>query len=546
MFPWRTYRREWLRGDIVAGITVASICIPESLGYADIVGLPLQTGLYTALVPAIVFAVLASSRQLVVGADSATAALVAAGAGAVVAATAPGYSGAVAVLSVMTGALLVLMAVLRLGFLADLISAPVLSGFLSGVGVSLVIGKLPGMLGIDATGSTWDKLVAPWRNIDAISWTSAALSAGVVAIMLIGERVHWRLPAALAGLVTMSVVAAGIDAADRGVAMVGAIPPGLPSVELPSIGPGELATMLPFAAAIAVVVLAQSAAVARSFGAKNNYRIDENADLLALGAANAVSGVTGGFAVNGSPPRTSAGDKAGGRSQVVNLVMALVVGLILLFATGLFAYIPAPVLDAVVFAIGIGLIQVAQLRSIASCRRAEFATAMVALAVVAFVGVKEGVLLAVLISLADRLRRQYRPADVVLAEPGHVDPRLARRIGPRRPIPEDVVVFRYGTSLFFENASYFTDRIHSVLRSAQGPVHLLVLDLAAMSDLDYTGVQTLQRMARDLDPRGVHVVITELAPSVSWLVVTSGLEDLVQVVPRLEDAVFAPRGQRAG
>ena len=392
MFLLTGYRKEWLAGDLVAGVTVTAIAIPESLGYASIAGLPVQTGLYCALLPAILFAIVASSRQLVVGADSATAALVAAGAGAVVAASSDTYPGTVAALGLITAGILLLMGVARLGFLADLISQPVLAGFLSGVGVSLIIGKLPGMLGIEASGTTWDKLVDTVTNLGDVNGASAVLGVGVVVSMLVMERVLPKLPAALLAVMAFSVLGVLVHAEGRGVAMVGKVPAGLPSLTIPTFSSGEVARLAATAAAIAMVVLAQSAAVARSFATKNGYRDDTNQDIYALAAANGGSALTGGFAINGSPPRTAAGDAAGSRSQIVNIVMALVIGLVLLFATGLFEYLPSPVLDGVVFAIGVGLVKVAQLRAIKRARLFEFGAALLALVVVAFIGVEQGIL----------------------------------------------------------------------------------------------------------------------------------------------------------
>ncbi len=225
-----------------------------------------------------------------------------------------------------------------------------------------------------------------------------------------------------------SLVAALVNASAKGVAMVGEVPAGLPSFSLPTITWSTVIALVPGAFAIAIVILAQSAAVSRSFATKNGYPDDTNRDLMALAAANAGSAVTGGFAVNGSPPRTAASDGAGGKSQVVNLVMAALIALILLFATGLFAYLPSPVLDAVVFAIGVGLIKVPTLRSILRERPFEFAVAAVVLLVVAFVGVEQGIFLGVVVSLIDRLRRQYAPTDEVLAVDGKLEQRLAARI----------------------------------------------------------------------------------------------------------------------
>jgi MFS superfamily sulfate permease-like transporter len=515
-------RAGW-RGDIVAGVTVAAIAIPESLGYARIVGLPVQTGLYCALLPAVVFAFLASSRQLVVGADSATAALVAAGAGAVAASSSPEYAGAVAVLGLVTAAFLLVMAGARLGFLADLISAPVLAGFLSGVGVSLIIGKLPGVLGIEASGTTWQKLQATITGLDDINWASAVLGAGVVATMVFGGRVAPKVPAALLALVLFSVVGVLLDAEDRGVAMVGALPPGLPSFALPTIESGEMARLAASAAAIAVVVLAQSAAVARSFAAKHGERVDTNADLIGLAGANAASAVTGGFAINGSPPRTAAGDAAGGRSQRVNLVMAGVIALLLLVGSGVFAYVPSPVLDGIVLGIGIHLLKIPELRQVRAVRRVEWWIAMLALVVVAFVGVEQGVLLAVAVSIVDRARRQYHPSEQVLTPGG-------------APVP-GVLVYRFGAELFFANASYFDERIADLRAAAPDPVRAVVLDGSAMTDVDVTGTDSLRRLAEDLRAHGGRLVLTGVSADARACIEAAGLTELATIAESMDEAM---------
>jgi sulfate permease, SulP family len=539
------YQRTWLRGDLVAGATVTAIAIPESLGYASIAGLPVQTGLYCALVPAILFALVASSRQLVVGADSATAALVAAGAGAVVASSSKDYPATVAVLGLITAGILLLMAVARLGFLADLISMPVLAGFLSGVGVSLIIGKLPGMLGIEASGTTWDKLVDTVTNLGDVNAASAGLALGVVVSMLVMERVLPKLPAALLAVVAFSVLGVLIGAEARGVAMVGEVPAGLPSLTIPALSSGEVGRLVATAAGIAVVILAQSAAVARSFATKNGYRDNTNQDLYALAAANTGSALTGGFAINGSPPRTAAGDAAGSRSQMVNIVMALIIAFVLLFATGLFEYLPSPVLDAVVFAIGIGLVKVAQLRAIRRTRLFEFGAALLAAVVVAFVGVEQGILLAVLVSLVDRLRRQYQPKDEVLALDGEVAPRIRDRVDADTQL-DGILVFRFGTGLFFENASHFDQRVRDLISAATNPVRSVVIDAAAMDDIDFTGTEVLRRQAEDLAARDIRMYLTELSPDAEGCVRRAGLEHVVTIVARLEEAVAYAAAPAAG
>jgi high affinity sulfate transporter 1 len=530
-----------VRYDVLAGVTVAAIAIPESLGYAKIAGLPIQTGLYCALLPAVLFALAGSSRQLVVGADSATAALVAAGAGAVATAGSAQYASAVGVLAILTAACLLLVVLARLDFLADLISQPVLAGFLSGVGVSLVIGNLPPMLGIEASGSTWDKLVATVTGLGDVNGTSAALGLGTVAVMLLVEKRLSKLPAALVSLVLLSLIGYLLQAQERGVAMVGTIPAGLPQVSVPQVESGEVARMAATAASIAVVVLAQSAAVSRSFALKNHYPVSVRQDMAGLALANLGSAFTSGFAINGSPPRTAAGDGARSRSQLVNIVMAVTVGLVLLFLTGLFEYIPSAVLDAVVFTIGLLLVKWQTLRGVARASRSEFLVAMVTLLVVAFVGVEQGVLLAILLSLVDRLRRQYHPHSDVLASEGEVAPRLVSRLSARGPLPagamDGVVVYRFGAPLFFENATYFGEQVRGLLAAEPPTGCVMVLDAAAMEDLDYTGAQTLAELGREIRAGGGELVLTETSDEVLAMVAATGVGADLRLVPRLEDAV---------
>ncbi len=532
----RGYRLAWLRGDLLAGVTVAAICIPESLGYATIAGLPVQTGLYCALLPAVLFALIASSRQLVVGADSATAALVAAGAGIVATSGSAEYAGAVAVLGLLTAAFLLLMGVLRLGFLADLISRPVLAGFLSGVGVSLIIGKLPDVLGITVSGTTWDKLVGTVTNLDEVNVTSALLGLGVVLVMVGALKLPPGVPAALVALVAFSLVAAVIDAGSKGVTYVGALPPGLPSITVPSMSAGEVASLAGTAASIALVVLAQSAAVARSYANKNRYKDEVNADLLGLSAANAGSALTGGFAINGSPPRTAAGDSAGSRSQMVNLVMAAVIGLILLFASGLFAYIPSTVLDGIVLGIGIHLLKIADLRAVLRARPLEFWIALLTLLVVAFIGVEQGILLAILASVLDRARRAYLPSEETPIASGALSARAAERMPGADPAAlAGVLAYRFGASLFFANATRFDERVRELIAAADPAVHTLVIDAGAMSDIDVTGADVLRDLATDLAGQGCRTVVTDLSDDAAAVLQRAGVDDVVTVLPHVED-----------
>lgn len=524
----RGYDRKWLRADIMAALVVAAIAIPQSLGYAVIVGVPVQAGLYCALLAPIVFAMFTSSRRLIVGADSATAVLVAAGASSVAVAGSSEYGAAVAILGVLTAIILVVMAAARLGFLADLISQPVLIGFLAGVGVQLIVSKFPEMLGLSFHGNLLEVLGYLATHLHEIHWPTVALSAGVLALISVGMKFKW--PGALLALLFSVIVTAAFGLENIGVAVVGAVPAGLPGLTLPPLSFEMIGSLLVTAGSIAVVVLTQSLAVIRSSAARHDEKVNDNKDLMSLGFANAASALTGGFAINGSPPRTSASEMAGGRSQLVNVFMAIIIALVLLFATGLFEYMPVAVLAVIVFHIGLHLIRFHELKGIYLLRKSEFVIAMIALGGVAVLGVQNGIMIAVALALIERLRRQYRPHDEVLL----IDQKFAdwanERLGiDKRQIdaPEGLVIYRFNDALFFENANYFLRRVTKIIESAKQPVKYLVLDAGAISDIDYTAVQALRQLYQQLDADDIQLAVAHVHPRMKALLQQYGLLDLI-------------------
>lgn len=522
------YKPKWLRNDFMAALVVTAIAIPESLGFAVIVGLPVETGLYCALLAPIVFAAFTSSKRLVVGADSATAALVASGAATLAMAGTPEYANAIAVLGLVTGAILLIMSFARFGFLADLISQPVLVGFISGVGIQLLIGKLPEMLGLHAHGNLFEKLMTVLNNISHIEIATAVLSALVVGIIVAGWKLRW--PGALLALLLTIVATKLLSLPSLGIEVVGSVPPGFPAFVFPQVTMDVIINLLPAAFSIAVVILAQSLAVIRNSAARHEEKVKDNQDLLALGLANTTSALVGGFAINGSPPRTSAGEMAGGRSQLVNVIMAVLIGVVLLAATGLFAYVPVASLAAVVFTIGLHLLKITELKRIWKMRRTEFVIAMVALAGVAALGVQQGVMIAVVLSLVERLRRQYRPHDEVLLRDQEYAEWAAERLhAGKQPLeaPAGLLIYRFNDALFFENTTYFLKRVTKVIKGAKNPVNYFILDASAISDIDYTAAQALGRLAGQLNADDIQLAIAHVSPRLRYLLRRYGLNDLI-------------------
>ena len=504
--------RSRLLPEALAGLTLAALGIPEVLGYATIAGMPVETGLYTLLLPMAVFAILGSSRHLVVAADSATAAILAAALSGLAVAGSERYVRLAGLAALLTGVLLLAARLARLGFLANFLSRTVLVGFLTGVGIQVAVGQLPAMLGVTAPSKqTLSKLLEVARALPHAHAADLAVSIGVIAIVLAARLVTRRIPGPLIAVIIAIGVSRAADLARHGVALVGPVPRGLPAVGLPALGWHEATALSGLAASMFVVILAQSAATSRAYAVKYEEAFNENTDLVGLGAANAAAAFSGTFVVNGSPTKAQIVDSAGGRSQLAPLFTAAVVLVVLLLFTGPLAYLPDAALAAVVFLIAIGLIDVKGMRSIRAVRKREWAVALIATAAVVVLGVEYGIVVAVVASIVDHLRHSYSPLNSVLVK---------SPAGRWQPVPvlpgarteDGLVVYRFGTSLYYANASRLLDDI-TVLVGQGGPLRWLVLDCAAIGDVDYTASGVLARVIEHVQRRHIRFAVsTVLGP----------------------------------
>ncbi len=503
---FRGYERAWLAGDLVAGVTLAAIAIPECMGYTKIAGTPVVTGLYTILLPIAAFALLGSSRHLVVGADSATAAILFSGLAGVAAPFSPHWLSLTSAAALLTAAFLIISSVFRLGFLADFLSRTVLVGFLSGVGVSLLVGEIPDMLGIAKSGNGFVADVAAVVTSGMHAHVpTLTMSIAVVVVILVLERFARNVPGSLVAVV-LAIVSTWIFALDRyGIAIVGRVQPGLPSIGLPDATVHEYVALLPTCASMFLVIVAQSAATSRSFAQKYSEPLHENRDLFALAAANALAGISSTFVVNGSPTKTAIVDAAGSRTQVAQLTTAAVVLAVLLAATALIERLPVAALAALVFLIGLKLIDIRSLRQIYRFRTITFAVAIATLIAVVVLGVERGIFVAIALSVLDHLRQEYHPKDVVLVAPG--GKWKAEKADPGIETEPGLIVYRFEAPLFFANADYFAARVTGVVTRARHPVKWFVLDLVSMDDIDYTGGLTLSTVVRQLQQKGITVAV---------------------------------------
>ncbi len=507
--------RARLAHDVLAGLTLASINVPQLLGYTRIAGMPIVTGLYTGLLPAVAFALLGSSRHLVVAADSATAAILAASLSAMATPASDHYVALAAVLALLVAALLLGARLFRLGFLADFLSRTVLVGFLTGVGFQVAVGMLGDMLGLPvASRQPLVQLREIAAGFAAVHLPTLALSAAVACAVVLGRRLLPRVPVPLFAVVGATAASWYGDFASRGFSVIGRIPGGLPPLAagLGAIRPEETLALLPVALSCALVVIAQSAATVRAYALMHRERDDIDTDILGLAAANAAAGLSGTFVVNGSLTQTAVADRAGAGSQWAQLTFAAVVLAVLLFLTGPLAYLPHGVLAAIVFTIGLGMIDLRGLRQIRSESPGEFRVALVTAATVALVGVEQGVLLAVALSLLRHVHHSYRPhtSVMVIDHEGRLEP---VPVVPGTQSARGLVVYRFGSDLFYANENRFADEVRSLVAHAPDPVRWLVVDAGAITDLDYSAARSLRELCEELRESGIELAFGRVNPS---------------------------------
>ena len=541
-------RPQGLRGalrDALAGVTLASMNIPQVLGYTRIAGTPVVTGLYTVFLPLVAFAVFGSSRHLVVAADSATASIFASGLSGMAAPESAHYMDLVAVVALLTAGLLLLARIFRLGFLADFLSRTVLVGFLTGVGFQVGIAMLGGLLGIDVdsprtVGQFWEIL----NRLAQVHLPTLYLSVLVVGLLLASRYLLPRLPMAL--FVVVGAIAASFahDFQGIGIATLGPVPGGLPHFALPTVTWDELLRLVPIAASCFVIIIAQSAVTAGGFAIRHHERVDEDADILGLSTANAAAALSGAFVVNGSPTQTAMAEQAGARSQFAQLVFAGVVVLVLLFLTGPLQYLPHCVLAGIVFTIAVGLIDVAGLRDIRRESPGEFWLAVVTAAMVTLVGVEQGILLAVALSLLRHVRHSYRPHTSVLA-PDAAGRWLPTPARPGAQSEPGLVVYRFGADLFYANAHRFSGEVCSLIEHAPTPVRWFVVDAGAITDIDYSAARDLHDLCDELKGRGVLLVFGRVGPDLRGDMDRHGILALIRadrIFATLHEAIALARG----
>jgi high affinity sulfate transporter 1 len=510
----RTYQRPWLAKDLMAGLVLTAILVPVGMGYAEAAGLPAIYGLYATIVPLIAYAIFGPSRILVLGPDSSLAAIIAATVVPLAAGDPERLVALAGMLALMTGALCILAGLARFGFITDLLSKPVRLGYLNGIALTVIIGQLPKLLGFSSSGENLiQEAVSLVQGVaqGMTNWTAFAIGASCLAIVLIFKRRWPRIPGVLIAVVGATIVVGLFDlAATAGVSVVGPLPQGLPSFQIPVVSLADMGALLAGAVAITLVSFADMSVLSRTFALRGGYEVDQNQEIIALGAANVAAGFFQGFSISSSSSRTPVAEQAGAKTQLTGVVGALCIALLLVFAPTLLQNLPNAALGAVVITACLSLVDIEGLARLYRLRRGEFFLALACFLGVALIGVIQGIFIAVGLALLGFIWRAWRPYDAVL---GRVDGLKGyhdvTRYPEARRIP-GLVLFRWDAPLFFANAEVFREHVLQAVASAPTPTRWVVVAAEPVTDIDVTAAEALSALDDDLQGAGIELCFAEM------------------------------------
>jgi sulfate permease, SulP family len=529
----RGYHKSWLGGDLLAGVTVAAYLVPQVMAYAEVAGLPAITGLWAAVAPLIAYAILGSSRQLSVGPESSTA-LMTAAAVTVLVTDQQFYAATAAALGLAVGTICLICWLARLGFLANLLSHPVLIGYMAGIAGLMIVSQLGKVSGIAVEG---DSVLSELRffvaHIGQVHLPTLLVAAGTFALLVSFQRLLPRWPGPLMAMVLAAVAVAVLDVDQMGVDTVGAVPRGLPPASIPDFSTIDLSTLLPAALGVTIVAYTDNIVTARAFAARRGEEIDARQEFLALGAANLGAGMFSGFPVSSSGSRTVIGDAVGSRTQLYSVVAAAVVLLTLLFLGPALSTFPLAALGALVIFAALRLIDFAELRRIARFRRSELFLALATTASVLIFDVLYGIAVAVALSILELLRRIARPHDGILGYvPGLAGMHDIDDYATGRQVP-GLLVYRYDAPLFFANAEDFKRRALAAVDAADPPVEWFLLNAEANTEIDLTAVDALEQVRKTLAERGIVYALARVKMDLRENLAPTGFIDRIG-----EDRVF--------
>lgn len=526
----RNYNQAWLKTDLVAGLTVFAILVPSCLAYGELAGFEPVIGLYAALVAMIAYALFGSSRQLIVGPDATIAILVAM----IVAPLALGdptrYAALAAALTILIGLICLFGGYFKFGFVADFLSKPILTGYIAATALIIIVSQLGKIFGIDIVSDDFfAQILELITKLDQTHLLTLAVGLVTILGIIVLRRYAHRVPAPLVAVIVAIIVSSLFNLEELGVAVVGQIPSGLPSFQIPQVSLADFRILLPAALALAVLIFADELLVARVFSRRNRYNLDPNQELTALGAANISCGFFQSFAIGASSSRTVVNDDMGGKSQMVGLIAAGLVVVFLLYLTSLLQNLPKVVLGAIIIVAASSLIDIREFRSLNLIRHSEFYLSLLTLFGVLVIGIVAGIAIAIAFSLAEFILRIYRPHTSVLGTGEGVDGYHMIAPGGYNQVSPGLIVYGFNAPLFFANAPYLLDQVRDLISTADPPVKCLLLDAEAIPDIDTTAADTLKELHQELQENGTLLAIARANKPLRETMRLTGLENLIGV-----------------
>jgi high affinity sulfate transporter 1 len=521
----RSYRRQWLRPDIVAGLVLAAILVPQGMAYAELAGLPAVTGLYTTIACLVAYAVFGPSRVLVLGPDSSVSPLILAAITPLLVVDDPGKAIVLAgMLALLVGIIEIGLGLAKLGFVADLLSSEVQVGYMNGLAITIIVSQLPKLFGFstDADGFL-DELRAFVDHLDQTEAAAMAVGVGVLVVLLVLPRITTRVPAVLVAVAGATIVSAVLDLAADGVATVGTLPQGFPKPSLPWTSVDDVGPLLLAAVGIVLVSLTDTIATASSFAARRGDELQPNQEMIGIGTANIAAGFFQGFAISTSGSRTAVAEQSGAKTQLTGVIGAGLVAILLLFLNSLLSDLPQSALAGVVIAAALSLANLAALRQYAKVRRSSLLLSLVATLGVVALGVLQGIVVAIFLAMLLFFNRNWWPHGAVLgrtddSEGWHsVDDLSGAREEP------GIVVFRWEAPLFFANARRFREQVRALVSERQP--HWVILQCEAITDIDVTAAEMIEQLDVELNAAGIHLAFVELRSRLQDLVGRLGLYD---------------------
>ncbi len=520
----RHYDRRWLPADLIAGVSVAAVAVPIAIAYAQLAGVPPAHGLYASILPLLAYATFGSSRQLIVAPDAATCAIVAATVIPLAGQDIERYVSLTAALAIATGIVCIAAGLARLGFLTNFLSRPILTGYLNGIAISIIVGQLGRLFGFQLDSGGFFAVTADFLSkLRQTHWPTLAVGLGVFALLRLLKRAGPRVPAPLIGIGSGIVLAVVLSLDQRGVTLLGTIPAGLPPLSLPDIHAADVAPLVLGALGLALISYNSAMVTARGFALKNRYHIDSNQEFIALGVADIGAGLLQGFAISGADSRTAVNDSVGGKSQVTGIVAAALLVLVLLFFTEPLAFLPVTVLAAVLINSALGLFDVQNLLWLRRVSPQEFRLSIVTLLGVITVGVLPGVVVAVGLALVQILVRASHPPDAELGVLAGTDGYHNISGHPQAVTIPGVVIYRFHASVLFFNADYFQARVRTIVDAARPKPRWVVIDAGTIAYIDVTGAAALQEVIEHLTREGIDVALAEVREPVRAILERTGL-----------------------